>query len=105
MSTVPFEFTVGNDGNLTLGVRLGEQEARLPVRATIERLLTQPASNGSRHGIEPNKPLRILETRSGVLTIPLADEPMAEDLAREIEEWQALSTNAWDSFPFEGNGS
>ena len=31
----------------------------------------------------------------------LTDEPMDADLARELEEWQALSQESWEQFPYE----
>ncbi len=35
-----------------------------------------------RHGFKPTTPIRIIETRSGVLLVPLTKEPMDEKLAR-----------------------
>jgi hypothetical protein len=35
---------------------------------------------------------RVIETKKGVLLIPLTDEPMDNELKAEIEEWQAAGT-------------
>jgi hypothetical protein len=31
----------------------------------------------------------------------LTNQPMSEDLVRELAEWQSLGSNAWNEFPFE----
>ena len=54
-----------------------------------------------RYGFAPNTPVRIIETQSGVLLIPLTDEPMSGALKAEIEEWQALGAESMEMFPFE----
>ncbi len=54
-----------------------------------------------RYGMSPATPVRILETRGGVLLVPLSDEPMSAELAAELAEWQALSAQTWEMFPFE----
>jgi bifunctional DNA-binding transcriptional regulator/antitoxin component of YhaV-PrlF toxin-antitoxin module len=53
------------------------------------------------YGLEPESRIRIIETRSGILLIPLAEEPMSEDLVRELEEWQALAIENIEKFPYE----
>lgn len=54
-----------------------------------------------RYGFAPNTTVRIIETQSGVLLIPLIDEPMSAALKAEIEEWQALGAENLEMFPFE----
>lgn len=54
-----------------------------------------------RHQIVPDKPVRIVETREGILLFPLTDEPISPELASELEDWQAVSTHAVNSFPYE----
>jgi bifunctional DNA-binding transcriptional regulator/antitoxin component of YhaV-PrlF toxin-antitoxin module len=44
-----------------------------------------------RYGMKPGVPIRVVETRSGILLVPLTDAPMADELAKELAEWQALS--------------
>ena len=52
-------------------------------------------------GLTPETPLRIIETRGGILLVPLTNEPMSESLAREIDEWQSLGTASLEMFPYE----
>lgn len=54
-----------------------------------------------RYGFTPNTSVRIIETQSGVLLVPLTDEPMSETLKAEIEEWQSLGAESIEVFPFE----
>lgn len=53
------------------------------------------------YGLTPNTPLRIIVTRSGILLVPLTNEPMSESLARELDEWQSLGTASLEMFPYE----
>jgi bifunctional DNA-binding transcriptional regulator/antitoxin component of YhaV-PrlF toxin-antitoxin module len=52
--------------------------------------ISLPDEIRERYGLTTDTPLRIVETRSGILLVPLTDEPMSADLARELDEWQAL---------------
>jgi bifunctional DNA-binding transcriptional regulator/antitoxin component of YhaV-PrlF toxin-antitoxin module len=54
-----------------------------------------------RYGLAPDTPVRIVETRSGILLVPLTDEPMSAELEQELEEWQSLSLQTWTMFPYE----
>lgn len=63
-----------------------------------------PGEIRERYGMQPNTPVRILETRSGILIIPLSPAPMSQDLVREIEAWQSVGSQAWDMFAFEEAG-
>lgn len=54
-----------------------------------------------RHGLAGNSRVRIVETRSGILLMPLTDGPIDPRLARELAEWQSLGQSAWDRFPYE----
>jgi hypothetical protein len=49
----------------------------------------------------PATPVRIIETRGGVLLVPLGDAPMSPELAEELAEWQALGAESWEMFPYE----
>jgi hypothetical protein len=62
--------------------------------------LTLPADVILRKGFKPDRPVRIVETRSGVLLVPISDDVSAE-LADEIDAWQELAEGSWSSFPFE----
>ncbi len=57
-----------------------------------------------RYGMAPATTVRIVETRGGVLLIPLVDAPMSPELARELAEWQDLGADSWEMFPFEDDG-
>jgi bifunctional DNA-binding transcriptional regulator/antitoxin component of YhaV-PrlF toxin-antitoxin module len=54
-----------------------------------------------RYGLSPSVALRVIETRGGILLVPQTEEPMNEELAKELEEWQALGGDAWGMFPYE----
>jgi hypothetical protein len=63
--------------------------------------LTLPTTLCERYGMTPAVPIRVIETRSGLLLIPLTDAPMDAALEKELAEWQQLSSTVWDVFPFE----
>ena len=60
-----------------------------------------PQEMRDRYGMTPEVPIRVLETRSGILLVPLTGAPMEEELAKELAEWQALSSSNWNMFPYE----
>jgi len=62
------------------------------------RKITLPNEVIDHYGLKKDTPLRIIETRNGILLVPLTDEPMTESLRAEIEEWQALSAERLDLF-------
>ena len=49
-----------------------------------------PDALRERYGMVPNQEVRLVETRSGILLVPLTDAPMSAELTRELAEWQAL---------------
>lgn len=51
-----------------------------------------------RYGFREQTSIRVVETRNGVLLIPLTDAPMSPELAREAEEWQSLAASSWEMF-------
>ena len=57
-----------------------------------------------RNGMAPATPVRIIETRGGVLLVPLGDAPMSPELAEELAEWQALGAESWEMFSYEEDG-
>jgi bifunctional DNA-binding transcriptional regulator/antitoxin component of YhaV-PrlF toxin-antitoxin module len=63
--------------------------------------ITIPEALRSRYGFEPNTPVRVIETQSGILLVPLTDAPMSEGLKAELAEWQSLGAEALAMFPFE----
>jgi bifunctional DNA-binding transcriptional regulator/antitoxin component of YhaV-PrlF toxin-antitoxin module len=60
-----------------------------------------PAEVRQRHGFTPDRPIRAIETRSGVLLVPLTDEPMDAALQQELKQWQSLSLGTWDMFAYD----
>jgi len=61
--------------------------------------LTLPPQLCERYGLTPATPIRIIETRTGLLLVPLTDAPMSPDLLQELDEWQALGGRSWEAFP------
>ena len=63
--------------------------------------LTLPLEIRTRYGFEPTKSVRIVETKSGLLIVPLTEEPISEALQQELQEWQSLGLDSLQMFPFE----
>ncbi len=63
-----------------------------------------PDALRQRYGMLPNQAVRLIETHSGILVVPLLDAPMSEELTRELEEWQELGASSWEMFDFEEVG-
>ena len=57
-----------------------------------------PKELRERYGISSNTPLRVIETRGGVLLVPLTDERMSSALQAELADWQALGASSWEDF-------
>ncbi len=63
--------------------------------------ITLPETVRDRYRLAPDTPLRIIETRNGILLVPLTNEPMNEELRAELEEWQSLGDETLGLFPYE----
>jgi bifunctional DNA-binding transcriptional regulator/antitoxin component of YhaV-PrlF toxin-antitoxin module len=61
--------------------------------------ISLPDEVRARYGLSEKTPLRLIETRNGILLVPLTNEPMSEDLQRELEDWQSLGTANFEMFP------
>ncbi len=71
---------------------------------TIENgRITLPKDVIGRYRLEDDTPLRMIETRSGILLIPLTKEPMTSALSAEIADWQALAAESLELFPYESD--
>jgi hypothetical protein len=70
------------------------------ITMTPEGAIALPPAVCQKHGFTPATPIRVIETRSGVLLVPLTREPMDQSLAQELAEWQALSASTWEMFPY-----
>ncbi len=70
---------------------------------TIERdgKLALPLDIQARCGMLPETSVRVIETRNGLLLIPLTDAPMSTELTEELQGWQGLGQSAWAQFPYE----
>lgn len=73
------------------------------IHATVGREgeIALPDEVRERHGLVPDTPLRIIETRTGILIVPLTEEPPSEDLAQELALWQSAGLETWNLFPYE----
>jgi bifunctional DNA-binding transcriptional regulator/antitoxin component of YhaV-PrlF toxin-antitoxin module len=71
------------------------------VTMTKDRAITLPLDVCQKHGFNAETPIRIIETDSGVMLVPLTNAPMSDELADELAEWQALSTSGWEKFPYQ----
>lgn len=60
-----------------------------------------PDNVRARYGLAPDTLVRIIETRSGSLLVPLTDAPMSEELREELASWETLGADTWDLFPYE----
>ncbi|HEX8723281.1 MAG TPA: AbrB/MazE/SpoVT family DNA-binding domain-containing protein [Pyrinomonadaceae bacterium] len=63
--------------------------------------ITLPDAVREHYGLAEDTPLRVIETRGGILLVPLTPGPMGEDLLAELEEWQALGGESLGLFPYE----
>ncbi|MGH9942088.1 MAG: AbrB/MazE/SpoVT family DNA-binding domain-containing protein [Pyrinomonadaceae bacterium] len=63
--------------------------------------ISLPEEVRDHYGLTPDTPLRLVETRGGILLVPLTHEPMSESLARELDEWQSLGAASLEMFPYE----
>lgn len=63
--------------------------------------ISLPEDVREHYGLTPDTPLRIVETRGGILLVPLTHEPMSESLAQELDEWQSLGAASLEMFPYE----
>jgi bifunctional DNA-binding transcriptional regulator/antitoxin component of YhaV-PrlF toxin-antitoxin module len=63
--------------------------------------ITLPDDVRDRYGLAEDTPVRVIETRTGILLVPLTQEPMSEALAAELQDWQSLGTNSFEMFPYD----
>lgn len=60
-----------------------------------------PAELRTRYHLEPATSVRVVETRHGLLLVPLTNAPMPPALESELAEWEALDATGWAQFPYE----
>ncbi len=61
--------------------------------------ITLPAAVRSRYGLAEHTPVRVIETRTGILLVPLTQEPMSESLADELQAGGQSALKALDCSP------
>jgi AbrB family looped-hinge helix DNA binding protein len=67
--------------------------------------ITLPPELRDRYGLAEETPLRVIETRGGILLVPLTNAPMSAALTAEIEEWQSLAAESFALFPYEDDAT
>ncbi len=73
----------------------------LDLTMTQDGRILIPQDIRDRHGFTNETPIRVVETRSGILLVPLGKHAMSEELAKELADWQELSISSWGAFPYE----
>lgn len=70
---------------------------------TIERdgKLSLPPDLQERSGLLPETAVRVIETHSGLLLVPLTDAPMSAELTEELQDWQGFGQSGWAQFAYE----
>lgn len=63
--------------------------------------ITLPEEVLDRYQLDEETPLRIIETRNGILLVPLTAAPMTAELRDELEAWQELGAENFDRFAYE----
>ncbi len=66
----------------------------------VDGKITLPETTRNRYALAQNMRLRIIETRNGILLVPLTDEPMSRALLSELEQWQSLGAESLEMFPY-----
>ena len=66
--------------------------------------ITLPEDLIDRYHLEDDKTVRVIETRNGILLVPLTEEPMNEALCAELDAWQALGAESFEMFSYEESG-
>ena len=63
--------------------------------------ITLPAELRSRYGLAEHTPVRVIETRTGILLVPLTPEPMSEALVDELQAWQSIGAESVEMFSYD----
>ena len=66
-----------------------------------EDILHLPSAIRERYGLKSGASIRIIETKTGILLVPLTREPMDEALRQELMVWQEASWDALGMFPYD----
>jgi hypothetical protein len=80
----------------------GTAQSDRPFYRTPASHFIAPLTNlRARHGIGDDTPIRVIETRNGILLVPLTNEPMSPALAQELAEWQSLAATSWELLDYQ----
>jgi hypothetical protein len=60
-----------------------------------------PPAVVQRYGLTPQTPIRVVETKTGILLVPMTGNTVTPELAEELAAWQELSLECSDRFPYE----
>ncbi len=60
-----------------------------------------PKESIKRYGFEQKMSIRLIETKEGVLLVPITNQSLSEELSREIAEWHEAGSETWEDFSFE----
>ena len=60
-----------------------------------------PAEMRHRYHLDTATEIRVVETRHGLLLVPMTDAPMSPELQRELAEWQSLDGASLEAFPYQ----
>ncbi len=63
--------------------------------------ITVPPELQARYQLCPDAPVRLVETRVGILIVPLTSAPLSDDMLQELAEWQSVGLQSWEQFPYE----
>jgi bifunctional DNA-binding transcriptional regulator/antitoxin component of YhaV-PrlF toxin-antitoxin module len=63
--------------------------------------ITVPSELQERYQLCPDAPVRLVETRVGILIVPLTSAPLSEEMLRELAAWQSVGLQSWEQFPYE----
>ncbi len=66
--------------------------------------ITVPPELRARYQLCPDAPVRLVETRVGILIVPLTSATLSDDVLHELAEWQSIGLQSWEQFPYEDVG-
>ena len=55
----------------------------------------------ARYDLQADVPVRVIETRNGILLVPLHAGPPSKELQAELDEWSSAGTKSWELFAYE----
>ena len=71
------------------------------LKVGLEGKIALPGDLRARYLLTPDTQVRVIETQSGILLVPLTGQPMSPRLITELAAWQSMSAQSWEHFPYE----